>query len=325
MKKFIFFWITLIATVPITSLLWDSCEAGTFPLVYGGGCDGEAGYPLDSFFVTHWYNGTLDTLITKQDTATTAICSALTITGEGDHWIYFHQFFNGYTEWYVDPYYYNDGTGLIAGWPYNTVTLFVVDTSGSLELIPALDVYIETLDGSDFVRKNTGASGYVTFRVNATCTVLVSGHRTGYSITGMSAAPADSLDQLIVTGDQTDSLFGYNYVISVSAPADTNLCRVFGYIKGNDQVAIAYAKVTLVTPNTTRNICDSSYIMVSRIRDTRTDTDGYFTIDVLKSSCMPDSSESLYKISVKFEEFGSGEHEFYIPADSNTYRVTFFE
>jgi hypothetical protein len=139
------------------------------------------------------------------------------------------------------------------------------------------------------------------------------------------------LDTVVVdtgtTGVALDTILGYNaydlYIIT--APADSTLCKLYGYVRDQDQKGVKYAKVTITPPRDQRyNICDKSQILMMRAITRTTDTAGYFEATILKCNCMPDTLAE-YKIKIAGDGVETRTESFVIPRDSSTYLMGAFE
>lgn len=279
-----------------------SASADEYLFTYGGTCEGtEAGYLLDTFFLTHWYDGTIDTLIRPLYDTTTAVCSILTLTGVGLHVLMPHYFFNGFTEWYSDNITYLNATTSISGVGDDRVTLYAVDTSGTDVAVSGVMLSFKDLSDNPIGHTKTKSGGYNYFDWTATDTVKVTGTKPGYVMTGMSGADtAGTMDSIYITGTQTDTIYGYN--IAIGAPSGDSLCRVYGYTYSpEDGIAIEDAVITWSLKG--RNIYDvcNGTIIVKNNGSTPSDANGLWTLDLLYSQCLQRSSTASTSDSILYE------------------------
>jgi hypothetical protein len=69
------------------------------------------------------------------------------------------------------------------------------------------------------------------------------------------------------------------------APATDKLCRVYGRIGNAQQALVGYATITFSLPDRVINICDST-VMAPVSFSCESGANGYFEIDLLRSSCL---------------------------------------
>lgn len=132
------------------------------------------------------------------------------------------------------------------------------------------------------------------------------------------------------TSTATDYLM-YQSLGSPPRPADTNTCRVWGYVyKTLDSGSIAGAQAALLTftlPDQVEDSCND-VILVSMPQRVRANSSGYFAIDLLKSKCLSSGSGTVkYRVTVDlFDYYGNRITRFRdgkmitVP-DSATYRL----
>lgn len=129
-----------------------------------------------------------------------------------------------------------------------------------------------------------------------------------------------------------DSSMGWNWsrgVVtlggSVPVPSDTSLCNVYGYVQDRG-VGLYRAEISLILPNHAYDSCNST-ILIKKVFQDNTDGDGFFSLNVPKSSCLnrnrQDNSLMKYSVEIRYEGEKTKIHEFSIPADSSTYYLVF--
>lgn len=121
---------------------------------------------------------------------------------------------------------------------------------------------------------------------------------------------------ITVTNGGIDSTMGFGP--SIGTPSGGNEVRVFGYaydvIDTADAMVNVWAVIELVS--IANNTCDST-LTVPRQKMKLTDSDGLFTFDVVRSSCLSDTD---YRIWLTWEGGKSKEHIFTAP-DQATFRL----
>jgi hypothetical protein len=295
-------------------LLAAISTADNFRFEWGGGCSGFSGYQyFDSLYVTDYFSGTTDTIFELYADTTTAICTTLTITGSGTHTIVVHSKPSGY-DWSVDRIDYMTAvSATFVGTGTYTVTIYAIDTAGTDSAVSGVEIEVWDMVGGLKGRLPTLSTGATAFKKDAGSYIIQSATANSYFW---------QTDTIVVAGNRTDTLFGYNmfelYVIA--APADTNLCQLYGYLYDNQQRPVKYAQITIKPPQVNKNVCAGTFVMMPKVITTTTDINGYWTADVLKCSCMPDTTLE-YKISFQAGTIKVGDLSINVPADSSTYKV----
>jgi len=202
--------------------------------------------------------------------------------------------------------------------PY-TVTLHTIDTGAAPDsAVPYIKLEINTAAGAAYLRPKTETGGNVVLKMDS----------GSYRLSGSGTRYSWAQNQLLtVTANVVDSIFGYSTydIYEVTAPANSTMCQVYGYVKDQEQNAVKYAKVTISPPRDQRyNVCDQSQILTMKPLERTTDANGYFTATVLKSSCMPDTLAE-YSIQVIMGNIKTRTETFVIPRDSASYKIGAFQ
>jgi len=188
-------------------------------------------------------------------------------------------------------------------------TIVLVDTSGTDVAVQGIKV--EVRSSGSVVQGGaqwTDANGKTIWSLDAdTYTIISSG--SGYTFPNAS---------VVVAGNASDTVTGYNS-FETPSPAGGNLCTVYGWLRDIAEDSLQYADIEFVLTEEAYNTCDSTIIATKR-KSVRTNAAGYFTIDLLKSSCMDDAE---YKVTVSYNQQPLKDHTFPIPSDSTTYKLVF--
>ena len=199
-------------------------------------------------------------------------------------------------------------------------TLWAIDSSVTNDSARSrVEIEITDASGNPVVNPTTETDGSVIAWLNAgTYDYVASSQRQVWGDGSFTLSAADSVAML---GYSTYTLY------VVSAPGNTNLCMVYGTVRGNNQELVKGARVTIIPPTDIKNICDSSFIAMDGNYITGTGpwngySNGYFADTVLKSSCMSDSTLE-YTLLIQKDDFETT-LKFSIPSDSGSYHVTGF-
>jgi hypothetical protein len=110
----------------------------------------------------------------------------------------------------------------------------------------------------------------------------------------------DEAEWVSVT-DMLYNTYGGGFVLSapVSTPTDSFLCRMYGYVRTIDQVAVEGARVTATFGK--QNLIDTcNHVIITPKATTKTtDSVGYFFLDITKSKCIK-SSDQKVSITISF-------------------------
>jgi peptidoglycan/xylan/chitin deacetylase (PgdA/CDA1 family) len=161
-------------------------------------------------------------------------------------------------------------------------SIFVYDSSGTDTPVPGVSVTIKNAGMTADVDYgiNTNSSGYVTYNLNAS---------TAYK--GVCAAPGYTFPvSSFTTGagaTNNDTVWGYN--ITVSAPDDADLKRIYGWIKDLSDRALSGAIVSLSldVPHDSIPCLTGTGVTVYRtaVLDT-TDANGYWQLDIYPTDAL---------------------------------------
>ncbi len=167
------------------------------------------------------------------------------------------------------------GTGLYA------VNIYAIDTSQVDTAVANVKITVTTLAGGSPLWRWTNTSGYKTFNLDSG-SYLVRGSLWGYA---WAAG-----DTILVTGNETDTLEGYNTIPLPSAPADSNYCTAwfdFSGVGGSMIKGIEVTATLIKTPNQSiQNTCDDTWIMDYRVGPKRSDVNGRVEMALIKSKCV---------------------------------------
>lgn len=201
----------------------------------------------------------------------------------------------------------SSGLGL---YTYNVVAL---DTLGTDSVVSGVKTTVQNTLTSDSWSRNTDGNGIATHSIDS-MSYDVLGNKSGYIFTTYRDT---------VTGNETDTIYGYNFFVVVTQPSDTSLCMVNGQAFDLQQNPIQYGRVVITPSERNFNTCDST-ISLAGSYETTTNSAGYFEIEVIKSSCVGDIDYGIKVTGVLVNtgiEVETPLHTFEIPADSTTYKV----
>ena len=201
----------------------------------------------------------------------------------------------------------------------DTITIFCVDTSGADAAIEEVKVTVRSLGGTDHDGGLTSSSGTFTFYGTATDTFLITARKLNYVWAGILDAPADSLSQMIFTGNHVDTLAGYNISLG-SAPSDADNTMIWTQVYNPFLEPIKGAR--LVIGLSKDNVYDTCHnILISgETKTVRTDDTGYVQIEVINPKCYDTD------VTIKGGVYTQNnrllyEFEFELHPDSSTYRI----
>jgi hypothetical protein len=195
-------------------------------------------------------------------------------------------------------FYGPSGSG--AGSGSYAVVIYAADTAGTDAVLADVKVTAQDAAGGIAGWDYTNSSGYVTLALDpATYTILA--RKIGYYWSNST---------LVVSGNATDTAYGYD-------TETENVCRIYGYVKDVSGNGIEYATVTATMPGRVYDSCAATLVFDNSVQTTTT-TDGYFELDLIRSSCLNDKA---YKISWSKRDVGEYSKQFTVP-DSTTYLIT---
>ena len=176
------------------------------------------------------------------------------------------------------------GTGIYA------VNIYTIDTSGADDTLMNANIAIQTLTGSPHAGAlRTNSAGYATFNLDAdSFRVLVA--KEGYYF---------SMDTIVVTGNQTSSILGRNYV--VASPVAADLCRVYAWTRDPNSGGIVSGAVLYAIPegNNIKDTCNNTVIVKRAAISSPSDADsGFVYLDLIKSKCL--SSQNKYRFEIRW-------------------------
>jgi len=157
----------------------------------------------------------------------------------------------------------------------------------------------------------TGIGGDTTFNLDAGNYVYIA-KSPGYTF--------PTYDTVSVSGSQTDTIFGDQF--DPGSPAGASFCRVYGWIselRDTTTNLVGNVRICFESKSAVRNACDSTWPIFYSVC-TRTDSSGYFSQDLLYSSCLldRDSDTTTYKIYIEGQDI---KKTITVP-DASSYRVT---
>lgn len=195
-----------------------------------------------------------------------------------------------------------------AGSGSETITYVAVDTSGTDEAVENVQITVTNPAGSADWAALSNPSGETVFSLDVDSGYTIQGNVPGYIFPIFT----DS-----ITGDKTDTLFGYNRVIG--SPGGANRCRVYGYLSDLGANYIQRAKVTAtLDENKVRDTCAGTWVFDRSEAANPTGSDGYFYIDLTYSSCI---EGKIYTLTVSKTGESDESVEITVP-DEATYEVT---
>lgn len=262
------------------------------------------GDSLISLYITVRFSGVEDTSETYD--SLTYWDTIFSLTGEGEYVVGYHAIYagfesNGLQSWSEE---INTSKGYSGG--LNVDTIYAYDTSGTDAVVTGVTVTVRNLSGSVVHQDDTRSGGYLLFPSMATDTFLISGKKTLYAW--------DINDTIIITGDQRDTLFGYD--ISIATSSIANVCAVTVYVFNADGTAAKNREVKWSLEDNV--IVDSAgHAIVGTSGSERTDSTGTAVLYLIYSNYLIPATD--YKISV-----GRGYAEEIITVPSQaSYTVTF--
>ena len=195
-----------------------------------------------------------------------------------------------------------------------TYNVVAIDTSGTDSLVSGVKITVRNTLTTDSWTIGTDGNGVSTHSVDS----------MSYDVLGSKSNYIFTTYRDTVTGNETDTIFGYNSGVVITAPSDTALCSVNGVVYDNMNVAQKYAILTFTLPGQVYNSC-GNVMMINHTQTVETSSTGTFTIDLMKNSCMasPDQDTVYYQITIDGKEGETNPYKFYIPADSSTYNLVF--
>lgn len=212
-------------------------------------------------------------------------------------------------EWamWTEDYYSGSLTGT---GPYS-VTFLTWDSTTDLA-VPA-HLTIRPVDQSGHAANiTTEATGYGTANLTADSFVVLE-NNAGWT-------QDNTLDTIVVV-DATDTFTIYMDQFAPDAPGGENFCAVHGWLKEVRDLAtikIKRVKISFTPTKVVLNSCDDVGLVGGSV-STITDDEGYFTQDLLYSSCMLDDDGNMIEYRVTIEGY-DGETLITVP-DADSYRI----
>ena len=145
--------------------------------------------------------------------------------------------------------------------------------------------------------------------------LIILGHKSGYTW---------YTDTVLISVADTIIVYSRDLWRPPIAPTDANLCNVYGYIQDRG-VGLYGATITLTLPSHVYDSCNNTILVKKVFRD-NTDTDGLFSLEVPKSSCLTKNKNSSlikYSVEVTYKREKTKTTQLSIPSDSSTYRLVF--
>lgn len=308
-----------IFTILLTAVMLAGAAAASdsLRLTYGYGSASEEGYLLDTALIVKIQGSSYDTIWGPTDSVRN-IDTVVELPGYGYVTYELIGVYNGYPgesytikEWPVPI----SVAAVSTGGGRFSLTFLAVDTVND-SAIPFVDLMIKTLAGSDYRQVTTGTDGSVSLSIDSGVYV-VSGSSVRYDW--------EQYDTVSMTADLVDTIMGYATfdLYTIAAPADSLLCTIYGTVFDYELGKAKYRTVLITVPRQFKSDADSTIILMPETIKLKTDKNGFFSTDVLKSCYLPDSAGAFYKITVGDKVKTEGV-EVWIPADSGTYQVDFF-
>lgn len=252
----------------------------------------------------------LDTIY--NDSLITSLPTTLefTLTVDSIYYLQIYQYFSGETD-YVNEDVLIPGIyrGVTAFRRSYAVGLYAIDSSGTDEAIQGAKITLTSLGGV-FVDGNiTASNGEYTFSLDSGSYIVSVVKSPGYTF---------PLDTVLVTADNDSvPLFGYNIgTDTVSLP---NFASVYGYlysVKGEKlEGAIVTAKRT-----TKLNSTDTTSGIIFSKEDiwTPTDSNGYFSLTLMRTTAFDDTTKGFYDITATYNDMDIFSIKgVYVPAAGN--------
>jgi hypothetical protein len=168
-----------------------------------------------------------------------------------------------------------------------TVRVYAMDTSGTDEAVTNVSVTIQNVSGTQIAGPlTTNSSGYVDFTLNDGSVTALADLSPAYYFNSKS---------INISGNRTDSVWGYN--TQISSPSAAELSRVYGYVydvQGNaDSGRVIYVERLGGT-----NAIDTGggYIVSPLLETTTTNASGYFYFDLIRTNQYDSASKGKYTI-----------------------------
>lgn len=206
--------------------------------------------------------------------------------------------------------------GGVAGAAYS-VSILTLNSADS-SIVGGVPIAVRTVDQSSLIWNLTTSSLGVT-SWNATADSFL-------YVTNPAGYIGPTYDTVIITGVQTDTIF--MTVFDPGQPTDTGyLCRVYGWLRDlrnhatyGQLLGVRNEKVTAIAQNQVKNVCNNTWPTQLEY-STESNDSGYFFIDLVRSSCLPDSANSD-SVQYMFKIDGVEGPTIYVP-DSATYELVF--
>jgi len=166
--------------------------------------------------------------------------------------------------------------------------VIAIDTSGTDDTLSAISVTIQDATGSPIGGPlNTNSEGYIEFNVPADSVVIVADGGVAYDFntTGQT-----------MTANDTIAVTGWN--TTITPPSNADYALVEGYIIAVDSLAIEDAIVT-VRRAVGNAATSSGYTVGSIYKADTTDSDGYWSLPLLKSNEYTDTARGYYWLEAK--------------------------
>lgn len=164
------------------------------------------------------------------------------------------------------------------------VTIVLVDSSGVDAAVSGVKLTIKTLTGEPLYQQNTLSNGTRLFNLDQDSFTIVS-FKAGYVW--------EALDTIVVSGTQTDTVWGYN--VAIGSPAGADLCRVYGFAQDIQGNLIEGFEVTAsLRASRAQDSCNGTILDGFERRVSSAVTTGLWQIDLVKSKCI-DATKNEYQ------------------------------
>lgn len=196
-----------------------------------------------------------------------------------------------------------------AGTGDNTVTVYPLDTSGTDALVGNVNVtFINNANDSTVAFAQVPLSGSLPFALqNGTYSII--GVRTGYFFWRDTITVTATID--------SQALLGYDY--GIDTPGNPDFCNVYGYISNDAGDKLEGAIVTAIRAANLNTTDTSSGIIFSNdpiVDDT--DSLGYFSLTLMRTTAFDDTTRGFYDISAIYDGREIVKiRKLYIPAAGN--------
>ncbi len=170
----------------------------------------------------------------------------------------------------------------------DTLSFYVIDTTGTDTALSDVKVTVKNSGGSTVAVNITDATGQISLYLDAGT----------YTVIGKQSPASPTMHlfdsrSLTVSGNSTDSLFGYD--LEIGSSSIPGLCRVYGYLFSSNGLAEIDAEVKASLPD---GVVRTSGSIISPYGVTSTtDSTGYFFLDLIPSDSLIPSS-TKYEISI---------------------------